>query len=62
MEKKKAIVCTILFAIVLIAIMICSFFIKTEDGMFRLCYAFGYTALGWCISDCIEKFYKWLTK
>ena len=62
MEKKKAVVCTILFAIILIAIVFCSFFIETEDGMFKLCYAFGYATTGWCMGDCIEKFYKWLTK
>lgn len=62
MEKKKAVICTILFTIVLVAIAVCSFFVQTEDGMFILSYVFGYMATGWYMADCIEKFYKWLMK
>ncbi len=61
MEKKKAVVCTILYTIILIAIAVASWFIKTEDGMFRLWYMFGSMSLGWFIGTRIEMFYKWLT-
>ena len=61
MEKKKTIVCTIIFAILLIAVMIGSFCIESEDGRINLGLLFGCLSYGWYIGTRIEKFYKWLT-
>lgn len=62
MDKKKMAVCTTLFVIILLAILIGSWFIKIADGNYRLSYALTEAiALVW-VYDCGERFYKWLTK
>ena len=61
MDKKKAIVCTILFAIVIITIVIGSYFIKKDSGS-CLGYHISACISGLWIADKIEKFYKWLIK
>lgn len=60
MDKKKAIVCTIIFSVLLIAVMVGSFFIESKDGIINLGLLFGCTSYGWCIGTMIQKFYKWL--
>lgn len=60
MSKKKAVICTILFAIVFIAVLIGAYFIETYDGSVRLIYLVSAFVTGMWVSDCIEKFYKWL--
>lgn len=62
MSKKKAVVCTILFAIVFIAMLICTFFIKNYDGTVSLFNVIAAFVTGRWTANCIEKFYKWLTK
>lgn len=61
MSNKKAVVCTILFIIVLITVTICSALIKTEDGAFSLFTALTYIITGLWMSNCVEKFYKWVS-
>ncbi len=60
MEKKKAVICTILFAIVIVVIAICSLMIRSEDGSLSLFTLLSYTITGGWLSDCVHKFYKWL--
>lgn len=62
MDKKKVAVCVTLFAVVLVGAIVGTIFIKSEDGMFRLCYpVMGGITLSW-VSECIGKFYNWLMK
>lgn len=60
MEKKKAIVCTILFAIVIVVIAICSLFIRSADRSVSLFTVLSYIITGGWLSNCVDKFYKWL--
>lgn len=62
MSKKKAVICTILFAIVFIAVLICTYFIKTYDGSMRLLYLISSFVTGKWIGDCVAKFYEWIIK
>lgn len=62
MSKKKAVICTILFAIVLISVMACSFSIKIYDGSISLFSLISAFITGRWFADNIEEFYKWLTK
>ena len=62
MSKKKAIICTILFAIVFIAVLTCTLFIETYDGSINLFYLISAFVTGQWVGDCIEKFYKWISK
>lgn len=60
MEKKKAIVCTALLVIVIVAVLTASHFIKGEETGISL-YGIIMSAMGyWYIGERIEKFYKWL--
>ena len=62
MDKKKTIVCTVLFSIVLISAFACSFFIKNTDGTLVLFDLISWIITAKWISDSISKFYKWLMK
>ena len=62
MNKKKAVICTILFAIVFITILICTSFIKSYNGSFSLFTLISAFVTGRWTSHCIEKFYKWISK
>ena len=62
MDKKKVAVCVTLFAVVLVGAIVGTIFIKSEDGMFRLCYpVMGIITVVW-ISESVSKFYGWLIK
>lgn len=62
MSKKKAIVCTILFGIIIFAIGTATFFIKNDEYGFRLFDLISPTICGvWC-GERIGKFHDWLTK
>ena len=62
MNKKKTIVCTALFVIILLTIFIGSWFVVIADGGYRLSYALTgvVTLIG--IYSCAERFYHWLMK
>lgn len=59
MNKKKAVVCTILFSIVFFAVIVSTIFIKTFDGG-RLFYIIGSFTTSMWMGDCVKKFYSWL--
>ena len=62
MDKKKAVICTIFFAIVLSGVLVATYFIKTFDGYYRLFHIIaGAITMIWAY-DCAEKFYRWLMK
>ena len=61
MNKKKAIICTILFIIVVSSALIGSTFIGNDDGdtLFNLIISI---AAGLWFGELVEKFYKWISK
>lgn len=61
MNKKKAKVCTTLFAVVVSALFISSMFIKNKYGT-SLFYVISPCICGLWFSGCTEKFYNWLLK
>lgn len=61
MDRKKLIVCTVLFAIVVIGIAVGAYFITDEDG-FSLGYIVSAIISGIWLSKKIMEFYVWLTK
>lgn len=62
MSKNKAIVCTVLYAIVLVVSLIASFFIKNNAyGISLYQIITGMIANAW-LGCSVEKFYKWLLK
>lgn len=61
MSKKKAIICTILFAIVICAVFFSTFFIG-KDSEIKLWAVITCCVTGNWIANCIMKFYDWLTK
>lgn len=62
MNKKKAVVCTILFAIISVGGVIAAMLIKPFDSEFSLFHAFSPCFAGFWLVEIIEKFYKWLIK
>lgn len=60
MNKKKAVICTIMFAIIFFAVIISTLFIKTYDEEFRLFYLIGGMTTSMWMGDCTKKFYNWL--
>ena len=62
MNKKKAVICTILFAIIVISVTIALMLVKPYGGEISLFHAFSPAIVGAWIADRIKKFYKWLTK
>ena len=62
MGKKKAVICTILYVVVLVVILTASFFIKNEEHGISLYQIIMYTIANMWIGSSVEKFYKWLTK
>ena len=61
MNKKKAFVCTLLFTIVLCAIIVWSATIKNHDGI-SLYSLLAATGFGFWLSERITQFYDWLIK
>ena len=62
MSKKKAIICTILYTIVLVVLLTASFFIKNNEyGISLYQIITGVIANAW-LGCSVEKFYKWLLK
>ena len=62
MNKRKAIICTVLYTIVLTAVLIASWFIKSHMNGISL-YQMIVSAIGnmW-IGSTVGKFYNWLRK
>lgn len=62
MSKKKAILCTVLYIIVLVVSLTASFFIKNNEyGISLYQLITGVIANAW-LGCSVEKFYKWLLK
>lgn len=62
MDKKKAIICTILFAILTIGVATALFFVKPYDSEISFFHIFSPVIVGWWLGERIGKFYDWLTK
>ena len=62
MNKKKTIICTVLFAVILLAVFIGSWFIVIADGSYRLSYALTEAVTLAGIYGCAKRFYRWLMK
>lgn len=60
MEKKKAVMCTILFTIVIWAILIATYLIKNEN--IRLYDVVEPWIVGFWMCDKTSQFYNWLMK
>jgi hypothetical protein len=61
MDKKKAVICTILFSIVMLALYVSLFFIKNKSGV-GLWQPMTCCITGLWMGERITKFYNWLTK
>ena len=59
MNKKKVIVCTSMFVVIVVGAFIGSVFLKTVFG-FSLYDIIAPTICALWISECAKKFYKWL--
>lgn len=59
MNKKKSIVCTTLFAIIIISVYVSTMFIKSHFG-FSLYEVVAPIICGLWIGERIKKFYSWL--
>lgn len=62
MDKKKAVVCTILYVIVIVAVLTISFFVRNEEYGISLYQLIMCIVANTCIGSSVEKFYNWLTK
>ena len=62
MNKKKANICTLLLAIVWMAVLVGSWFIETADGTYRLYYTITAWMAGWFMFDRLDRFRNWLMK
>lgn len=62
MSKKKAILCTVLYAIVLVVVLTVAFFVKSDtNGISLYQLMMNVIANAW-IGCSVGKFYKWLLK
>ena len=60
MNKKKAVICATLYAVVLVVVLTASFFIKNNEyGISLYQLITGVIANSW-LGCSVEKFYKWL--
>ena len=59
MNKKKVIVCTSMFVVIVVGAFIGSIFLKTVFG-FSLYDIIAPTICAFWISECAKKFYNWL--
>ncbi len=62
MSKKKAIVCTVLYVVMLVGVLTASFFIKNDEYGISLYQLIMSVVANICIGSSVEKFYKWLTE
>lgn len=61
MDKKKAIVCTILLGVIMFAIFVASVLVNSEHG-FTLYDVFSPCIVGAWMGGKMNQFYNWLTK
>lgn len=62
MSKKKAVICTAMFAIILGSIIIATILISPHDSETTFFEIFSPFIVGYWTYECIEKFYYWLRK
>lgn len=62
MCKKKAVLCTVLFIVAIIVILVLSSFCKNEEIGVDLFHIIIYITSTWWFLGLVEKFYKWLCK
>lgn len=62
MSKKKIIVCTILFGIVIFSLFIVTMLIKNKEYGFTLFEIISPTICGLWVCERIKNFHNWLTK
>lgn len=62
MNKKKAMICTTMFAIILGSIIIAIILTSSHDSEITFFEIFSYFIVGYWTYECIEKFYYWLRK
>lgn len=61
MDKKKAVICTILFGVIMIAMFGATFYIENDNSL-TLFEFLSPTICGLWVGERVGKFYKWLTK
>ena len=62
MTKKKAVICTIMFAIMVVGTCIALMFVKPYESEISLFHFFCPCIVGNWIGERINKFYDWLMK
>ena len=62
MTKKKAVICTIMFAIMVVGIGIALMFVKPYKSEMSLFHAFCPMIVGHWLGGRVGKFYDWLRK
>ena len=62
MSKKKAVICTIMFAIMVVGIGIAFMFVKPYGSEMSLFHVFCPIIVGQWLGERIGKFYDWLRK
>lgn len=60
MNKKQAVVCTIMFAILIATIVVGSMFIPSKSGDRMLFDMLGSFSVGFLASEFVVRFYKWV--
>lgn len=62
MDKKKAVICTILYVIVISVIMTVSWFVRNEELGISLYQLIVGIIANMYLGNSVVKFYEWLTK
>ena len=62
MDKKKAVICTILYVIVISVIMTVSWFVRNEELGISLYQLIVGVIANMCLGNSVVKFYEWLRK
>lgn len=62
MTRKKAVICTIMFSIIIIGVAIALLLIKPHGSEMSLLHAFSPIIVGRWLGEQVGKFYDWLIK
>lgn len=62
MAKKKAMICTIMFAIIVVGISAALLFVKPCGSEISLLHAFSPVIIGHWLGERVGKFYDWLRR